>query len=70
VPEDPPDDLDGCGLDFADPEVVSTDEDVDALLMFADLDWTGEVENGRPVVDPVQLERRIHDLHVLAGEDV
>jgi hypothetical protein len=35
-----PDDLDGCDLAFDDPTTNTADEDADALVMFAGVDWT------------------------------
>lgn len=67
---DLPDDIDGCDVDMADPDYTSTDEQVDGLLMFADLDVVGTETDpdGRtvPVWDPDQVAQRVRDLQELA----
>lgn len=55
---DEPDDLDGCDLDFTEPDQVTEDgEQTAALVMFADVDWT----------DPEAVERRKQELLDLSG---
>ena len=34
--------LDGCELEFDDPETNTPDEDIDALVLFADVDFLDE----------------------------
>lgn len=74
VPDGPPDDddlIEGCAVDMADPVYVSTDEQVDALLMFGDLPWTGTTvdADGRtvPTCDPDAVAQRVADLQALAA---
>lgn len=53
--------LDGCDADMTDPAHLTDDgEQVDALLMFADVDWTdeGAVEARR--VELVELAAALH----------
>lgn len=45
--------LDGCELDFDDPETNTEDADIDALVMFADIDFTD-----RAVVEARKAEWR------------
>lgn len=64
--------LDGCEVRMDDPDQVTEDGDETlALVLFADLPWTGEVEekDGRsyPVVDPAALAARIAELQELDG---
>ena len=66
------DEIDGCDVDMADPHYVSTDRQVDALMMFGDLPvvgWhTDEEDEGRrpvPTVDPDALRERIDELRAL-----
>lgn len=51
-----PEELDACDESFDIPEKNTTDENVDALLMFADC-WD----------DPAAVEQRAADLRALAG---
>jgi hypothetical protein len=59
---DEPGDLDGCAVDATDPAHVTGDEDVDALVMYADC-WD----------DPEAVERRRAELTAwgaaLRGDD-
>lgn len=69
---DPDDLLDGCDVDMADPARVTEDgEETLALVLFADLPWTGRTvtRNGReyPEVDPDALEDRMAALEALAA---
>lgn len=72
MPDTPDDDLiDGCDVDMADPAYRSTDEQVDALLMFGDLPWTGTAIGGDgrefPTCDPDAVAQRVADLQALSG---
>jgi len=50
--------LDGCDLDFTDPEKITTDEDIDALVLFADVDF----------LDPISVLIREQELFELFGD--
>lgn len=51
------DDLEGCSLEFDRPEHLTSDDDVAALVLFADVDWT----------DPAEVERRRHEWSEVLG---
>jgi len=40
---DEPDNLDGCILNFDDPEKNTSDDEIDALVLFADVDFEDPV---------------------------
>ena len=50
--------LDGCDLEFDDPETNTPDEDIDALVLFADVDF----------LDEAAVERRKQEYAALAKE--
>lgn len=50
--------LDGCELEFDDPEMNCPDEDIDALVLFADVDF----------LDEAAVEQRKAEYAALASE--
>jgi hypothetical protein len=51
------DDLDGCDVDMADPARLTGDDQVDALILFADVQFT----------DPAQADTRAAEWRELFG---
>lgn len=51
------DTLDGCALEFDDPEMNCSDEDIDALVLFADVEFD----------DPEAVAERVAEYEALFG---
>lgn len=49
------DQLDGCEIDFTDPDKVTADEDVAALVLFADVEFLDEAAVAARVAEYAEL---------------